>query len=131
MHLTEHPVTGIYIIDNHAEGVDIHDFIKAELFFHHLVIDGIEIFLAAADFRFDASVLQTTRDLLINGINHLFTVTARTFYRFAQNTGAHRVKSFKTKLFQLTLKGVNTEAVGDGREYFQCFAGDTPTFIRT
>ena len=33
VHLTEHAVTGVNVIDNYAERVDIHDLIKTQLFF--------------------------------------------------------------------------------------------------
>ncbi len=129
MHLAQHPVTGIYVLHPHTKGVDIHYLMKLQLFFLHLVVDGEQVLLAAADLGFDASLAQPAFNLALDGVDDFAAIAAGAAHRFAQHARAHGVERLEAQLFQLVLHGVNTEAVGDGGEDLEGFPGDAAAFV--
>ena len=130
VHLPQHPVTGIYVLHPDAEGVDIHHLMELQLFLLHLVVDGEQVLLAAADLGIDTSLAQATLNLALDGVDDLAAVAAGAAHRFAQHAGSHRIERLEAQLFQLVLHGMNTEAVGDGGEDLEGFPGDAATLVR-
>ena len=49
VHLPQHAIAGVRVMDNDAEGVDIHDRVKTLLLEHHFAVDGVQMFFATAD----------------------------------------------------------------------------------
>ena len=95
-------------MDNHAEGVDIHNRVKTLLFEHHLAVDGVQVFFATADATRNSRFLQTPFNFRKNLLNHLFTVTARSFYHFFNDAITVRIQRFKAQLFKLGFDVMNT-----------------------
>ncbi|MNG00272.1 hypothetical protein D3C84_832020 [compost metagenome] len=130
VHLPQHPVTGIYVLHPDAKGVDIHYLMKLQLFFLHLVVDGEQILLAAADLGVDAGLAQAAFYLALDGVDDLAAIATGAAHRFPQHPGAHGVERLEAELFQLVLHGVDAEPVGDGGEDLQRLAGDAAALVR-
>ncbi len=108
VHLTQHAIAGVEILNNHPERIDVHDRVKTLLFQHHLAIDGVEMLLATAHTAGDTRLLQTPFDLREDFLNHLFTVAARGLHHLFNHAVAVRVQRFKAQLFQLGFDVVDT-----------------------
>ena len=108
VHLPQHAITGVRVVDNDAEGVDIHDRVKTLLLEHHFAVDGVQVFLATADAARNSRFLQAPFDFREDLLNHLLTVAACGFHHLFNHAIAVRVQRFKTQLFQLGFNVVNT-----------------------
>ncbi len=108
VHLPQHAIAGVGVVDDHAERVDIHDRVKTLLFEHHFAVDGVKMFFATADPARDPRFLQAPVNFREDLLNHLFTVTASGFYHLFNHAIAVRVQRFKTQLFQLGFNVMNT-----------------------
>jgi hypothetical protein len=108
VHLAKHAVAGVGIMDNHAEGVDIHDRVKTLLFEHHFAVDGVQMLFATADATGDSRFLQTPFDFREDLLNHLFTVAARRFDHLFNDAIAVRIQRFKAQLFELGFDVMDT-----------------------
>ena len=95
-------------MDNHAEGVDIHNRVKTLLFEHHLAVDGVQMLFATANATGYSRFLQTPFDFGEDFLNHLFTVAARRFNYLFNNAVAVRIQRLKAQLFELGFDVMNT-----------------------
>ena len=80
MHLPEHAITGVRVVDDDAERVDIHDRVKTLLFEHHFAVNRVQMLFATADAARNTGFLQAPFDFREDLLNHLFTVTASGFH---------------------------------------------------
>ena len=108
VHLAEHAIADIGIMDDNAEGVDIHDRVKTLLFEHHFAVDGVQMLFATADAAGDPRFLQTPFDFGEDLLNHLLTVAARRFDHLFNDAVAIRVQCFKAQLFELGFDVMDT-----------------------
>ena len=108
VHLAEHAIADIGIMDDNAEGVDIHDRVKTLLFKHHFAVDGVQMLFATADAAGDPRFLQPSFDFGEDFLDHLFTVAARRFDHLFNDAVTVRVQRFKAQLFELGLDVMDT-----------------------
>ena len=57
MHGAKYAITSVDGIDYHPKGVNIHHFLELQLFTLHLVIDGVEVFLATFNFSWNTRIV--------------------------------------------------------------------------
>ncbi len=57
VHLAEYAVAGVRILDDYAEGINIHDRVKTLLFKHHFAVDGVQMLFATANAARDSRFL--------------------------------------------------------------------------
>src|SRR5690606_19164885 len=108
MHLTEHAVAGIQIVDDNAEGVNIHDRVETLLFHDHFAVNGVEMLLASAYATGNTGFLQTAFDFREDFLDHLFTVTACGFDYLFDHPITVWVQRFKAQLFKLGFDVMDT-----------------------
>ena len=108
MHLAKHAVAGVGIMDDDAEGVDIHNRVKALLFEHHLAVDGVQMLFTTAYSTGNSRFLQAPFDFGEDFLNHLFTVAACRFNYLFNNAVAVRIQRLKAQLFELGFDVMNT-----------------------
>ena len=108
VHLAKHAVADIGIVDDNAEGVDIHDRVKTLLFEHHFAVDRVQMLFATADAAGDPRFLQTPFDFREDLLDHLFTVAARRFDHLFNDAVAVRVQRLKAQLFELSFDVMDT-----------------------
>ena len=108
VHLAQYAVAGIQIVNDNAEGVDIHDRVKTLLFQHHFAVDRVQMFLATANATRNSRFLQTPFNFRKDLLNHLFTVTARGFHHLFNDAITVWIQRFKAQLFELGLDVVDT-----------------------
>ena len=108
VHLAQHAITGVRIIDDHAESVDVHDRVKTLLFEHHFAVNRIKMLLATTDAARYSRFLQTPFDFRKNLLDHLFTVAARGFHHFFDYAITVGIQRLKTQLFEFGFNVVDT-----------------------
>ena len=91
MHLPQHAVAGVRVVDDDAERVDIHDRVETLLFEHHFAVDRVQMLFATADAARNTGFLQAPFDFREDLLNHLFTVTASGFHHLFNHAIAVRV----------------------------------------
>ena len=65
-----------------------------------------------------------------NLVEHFLAMPARRMNCFFQHLVTQRIERGKTQVLQFHTQGINAQAIGDRRVDIQCFAGNTPAFIR-
>ena len=95
-------------MDDDAEGVDIHNRVKALLFEHHLAVDGVQMLFTTAYSTGNSRFLQAPFDFGEDFLNHLFTVAACRFNYLFNNAVAVRIQRLKAQLFELGFDVMNT-----------------------
>ncbi len=130
MHQTKHPVTGVEVVDDDAEGVYIHHFGKRELLLPHLLEDTVEVFFTPIHKSVDTLPPKPAPNRLFDVLQHLLAVTAGASHRLFQRPITHRPVGCKAEFFKLCAKIVNTETVGNGDVDIQSLQGNTTTLLR-
>ncbi|MNZ86951.1 hypothetical protein D3C78_1057960 [compost metagenome] len=129
MHGAEHAVAGVYLVDDDAKRIDIHDLVEGAALAAHLLVDAIEVFLPAADFAFDAVDGQAVGQRLFDLVDDFLAVAAGALDCLVDARGAHRVHGLETQVFEFHAHTVHPQTVGDGGVDFQGFFGDAPAFL--
>ncbi|SAG74922.1 Uncharacterised protein [Enterobacter cloacae] len=91
MHLPQHAVAGVRVVDDDAERVDIHDRVETLLFEHHFAVDRVQMLFATADAARNTGFLQAPFDFREDLLNHLFTVASCGFHHLFNHAIAVRV----------------------------------------
>ena len=108
VHLAEHAIAGVGVMDDYAERIDIHDRMETLLFKHHLAIDGIEVLFTTTHTAWNSRFLQSSFDFREDFLDHLFSVAASGFNHLFNHAIAVRVQRLKTQLFKLGFNVMNT-----------------------
>ena len=130
VHGAQYAIAGIDLVDDDAEGVDVHDLVERLTLAAHLLVDAVEVLLAADHLAFHAFAGEAVDQRLLD-LDDLAAVAAGLLHRLADALGAHRVHGLETEVLELHAHGVHAQAVGDGRVDFQGFLGDAPALRRT
>lgn len=129
VHGAQHAVAGIDLVDDDAEGVDVHDLVERLTLAAHLLVDAVEVLLAADHLAFHAFAGEAVDQRLLDLADDLAAVAAGLLHRLADALGAHRVHGLETEVLELHAHGVHAQAVGDRRVDFQGFLGDAPALF--
>ncbi|MNC14120.1 hypothetical protein D3C75_618860 [compost metagenome] len=129
VHGAEHAVAGVDLVDGDAEGVDVHDLVERPALAAHLLVDAVEVLLAAGDHPFQTFLGQAVDQRLLELADDLAAVAARLLHRLADAFGAHRVHGLEAEILELGEHAVHAEAVGDRCVDLQGFLGDAPALL--
>src|SRR5690606_19752155 len=90
-----------HLVDDDAEGVDVHDLVERLTFAAHLLVDAVEVLLAADHFAFHALALQAHLDRFLDLGDDFLAVAPRAAYGGADTLGAHRVHGLEAQVLEL------------------------------
>ena len=90
----------------------------------HLLIDAVEVLLAAFDAALHAGLLERAAQVVGDLADELLLVAARALQRLLDDAVAARVQRLEAELLELGLDRVDAEAVGDRRVDLQRLARD-------
>ena len=121
----QYPVTSVDPVDDDAETKHVHDVGERFVLFLHLVIDAVEMLLAAQHPRLDAFFFQAVFQAGLDGSKNFLAVTAGLLHRLANQLGAHGVDGVEGQVFVFHPHVVHAQPEGDGGVQFQGFGGDT------
>ena len=71
MNQSQHLVTGADIVDDDTEAVDVDDVRERPFLLGHLLVNAVEVFLAAVDFALDALFRHRLADLFRDALDDL------------------------------------------------------------
>ena len=129
VHGAQYAVTGVDLVDDDAEGVDVHDFVERPALAAHFLVDAVEVLLAARHLAFHAFASQAMEDRFFDLVDDFLAVAPSALDRCADALGAHRVHGFEAQVFELDAHAVHAQAVGNWRVDFQGFLGDAPALF--
>ena len=125
----EHAIAGIDLVDDDPERVDIHDLVEGPTLAAHLLVDAVEVFLAAADFALDAVDSQAVTQGFLDLVDDFLAIAPGALDRLVDPRGAHRVHGLEAQVLELDAHGMHAQAVGNGCVDFQGFLGDPPALL--
>lgn len=96
VHGAQHAIAGIDLVDDDAEGVDVHDLVERLTLAAHLLVDAVEVLLAADHLAFHAFAGEAVDQRLLDLADDLAAVAAGLLHRLADALGAHRVHGLET-----------------------------------
>ncbi|MNZ73678.1 hypothetical protein D3C78_921000 [compost metagenome] len=129
VHGAEHAVAGVDLVDDDAEGVDVHDLVERPALAAHLLVDAVEVLLAADDLAFHAFAAQAVGQRFLDLVDDFLAVATGPAHGGADALGAHRVHGLEAEILELHAHAVHAQPVGDGGVDFQGFLGDAPAFL--
>ncbi|RMO04789.1 hypothetical protein ALQ48_06206 [Pseudomonas coronafaciens pv. zizaniae] len=129
MYSTQHAVTGIDLVDDDTERINVHDLVESAALAAHLLVDTVEVFLATADIAFNTVHCQAMAQRLFNLVDQLLAITPGALDRLVDSRGTHRVHGLETQVLEFDTHVVHAQPVGDGGIDFEGFLGDTATFF--
>ena len=130
VHDAEGAIARVDRVDDDAESEHVDDFAERVTLLPHLLIDAVEVFLAAFDAAFDRGLAECGRDVLRDLADELFLVADRALQRALYDPRAARIQRFEAELFELRLDRVDPEPVRDRRVDLERLAGDRTTLGR-
>ena len=74
VHGAEHAVAGVGLVDDDAEGVDVHDLVERLLLAAHLLVDAVQVLLAAHHLALQPFALQTGLQRLENAVEQVLAI---------------------------------------------------------
>ena len=108
----------------HAHAVDVEHLRERVALLAHLLVDGVDRLLAAADDREHVLLGEALADDVEQPVHHLAPVAARRLDRAREDAVAHRVQVLERQVLQFEVERVQTEAVGDRRVDVERFVRD-------
>ncbi len=124
------PVARGHVLHDHAEAEDVGHLREGEVLLLHLVVDAVEVLLAAAHRGSDAGLLQAGSDRFEDAVDDFATVATRGIDGLLQHLVARREEMPERELLQLLKETVQPEAIGDGRVDVDRLAGDACALLR-
>jgi len=113
-----------------AEGVDVHDFIERLLLAAHLLVDAVQVLLAAHHLALQPFALEAGLQRFENAVEQLLAVAPGVTHGAVNQHRAHRVHGLEAEIFKLGAQAVHAQTVGDWRVDLQGFLGDASAFFR-
>ncbi|RMT54308.1 hypothetical protein ALP46_05441 [Pseudomonas amygdali pv. myricae] len=129
MYSAQYAITGIDLVDDDAECVDIHDLVEGATLAAHLLVDAIQMFLPPTDVAFDAIDGQTMTQGLFDLVDQFLAIAPGALDRLVDSRGAHRVHRLEAQVLEFDTHTVHAQPIGDGRIDFEGFLGDAPTLF--
>ncbi len=102
VHGAEHAVAGVDLVDDDAEGVDVHDLVERLALAAHLLVDAEQVLLAAQDLAFHAFAGEAVDQRFLDLADDLAAVAAGFLHRLADALGAHRVHRLEAQVLDST-----------------------------
>ncbi|RMN46324.1 hypothetical protein ALQ59_05621 [Pseudomonas syringae pv. apii] len=124
MYSAQHAITGIDLVDDDAERVNVHDLVEGPALAAHLLVDAVEVFLPPADVAFDAIHRKAMAQGLFDLVDQLLAIAPGALDRLVDSRGAHRVHGLETQVFKFDAHTVHAQPIGDGGIDFEGFLGD-------
>ncbi len=129
VHGAEHAIARIDLVHHDAEGVDIHDLVEGFPLAAHLLVDAVQVLLAAQYVAFQPFALEAVDQRLFDLLDDLVAVAAGAAYGGADALRTHRVHGLEAEILELHAHRVHTEAIGNRCVDFQGFLGDASTLF--
>ena len=112
VHDAQHIVAVKHRIHDHAEGKQVEHIVQILVLRIHLAVDAVGVLHAAADTGLDARLVQTLRDLAVDG-GHKAVILRRLFVQSLRNfTPTDGVEILQAQILQLPLHLLHTQTVG-------------------
>ena len=131
VHGTKHAITGIHLISNDTEGKYIGDVFERALLQLHLLVDAVQMLLAANDPAGQAFALETGHQRRFDLRHQLFAMAADAFHCGFDQRCPHRIQHAKAQLLELHADVVHAKTIGDGGVDIDGFLGDAAALLGT
>ena len=122
VHHAQYAVTGIHIVDDNAERVDVEYFRKRPHPIADFFIQAVQMFLPAEQTTLQFLLLYTLQNSRFNLVEDFLAIATRLFHRIFQHPVTHRVQRGKTEIFKFQAHLVHAQPIGNGRVNIQCLA---------
>ncbi len=130
MDRTQHAVAGVDLVDDDAEGVDIHDLVECPALLAHLLVDAVQVLFPAHYRARQTRALQTGLQRLENLVEQLLAVAAGVTHGLGDHARAHGVHGLEAQVLELGTQAVHAQAIGDGCIDLEGFAGNPAALFR-
>jgi hypothetical protein len=130
VHEAENLVAVVDVLDDDAKAVDVDDVAQHPLFLRHLLIDAVQVLLAAEDLADDVLFRERPFEFLGDLLHHLPLVAATTAQRAIEYPVSHRVQVSEPEILEHHLEAIDTEAVRDWRVDIERFTRDALALLR-
>ncbi len=129
MYSAQHAITGVHLVDDDPERINVHDLVEGPALAAHLFIDAVDMLLPPADLALDLVDRQAVAQRLFDLVDDFLAVATRALDRLVDARRTHRVHGLEAEVFEFDTNGVHAQPVGDGGVDFQGFFGDAPAFF--
>jgi hypothetical protein len=127
---TQGAVAGIGVVDDDAKAVHIDHLVERDALVLHLLVDAVQVLLAALHAARDRGLLQGALEGLGDLADELLLVAARTLQFAFEHLVAIRVERPESEILELQFDGVQAETLGDRCVDLQSFARAAPPLDR-
>ena len=98
MQRTQCGIAGRNAVGNHAEAVNIHHFVKAQMLVAHFLMDAVEVFFPPFDLRFDIGADEALAESGQHFAHHVAPVAAEIVHGFLQRAVAGGMDILKSQI---------------------------------
>ena len=123
------PVAGVLPIHNDAEAEHVHDFLERLVLGLHLLVDRVQVLLAAFHLRADALSGKGFLDGSVDFVHQRLAVASGRLDGVVNALRPQRVQRSEAQVLQLHVDVVHAQAIGDGRVVVQGLPGNAPPLL--
>ncbi len=113
VHDAERAVARVGLVDDQAEAVHVDDLVERDLLAPHLLVDAVDVLLAAFDRRGNLRRIERFLERSRDAADELLVIAARRLDRGLDDLVALRIQRAEAEVLELALDRMHAEAVRD------------------